>query len=305
MRFDGRIVGAVDPDPFAQEEGAAAGDLQWSLGDDLPARIRDGHRGHRQRGFGRGQRALDSCPVHSFLPAHTCRSGEHFPGRFFNGRHPCSLVEYVILFDQEAGVGRDDAIARAQIDDRLHQFGILAVQPDLLHQMANGPRGPEARDERLAAFVAECLVMKGVGLLPAVGRAGQRDGGCPALTIAPGHDQLRPGEQIGQLCRVDLIGADAAHVERDVGQNRRIDLVVERANGFVGILARSHIRRGAALILGQRIQQRGVHVVADAESEQTGVVGQGSGDRIEQQRRVGNALGGQAVGQEDNRGRSL
>src|SRR5215204_4973934 len=59
------------------------------------------------------------------------------------------------VFEREVGgVGRDDAVARAEVDDLVGQLLLLAVRAYLLHQPADAPRRPQARQE-LVAFGAE------------------------------------------------------------------------------------------------------------------------------------------------------
>ena len=59
------------------------------------------------------------------------------------------------------------------------------------------------------------------------------------------------------------------------------------------------------MIADQRVEQEGVHVVADAEGEQADVAAGGGVDVIDDRLRIGFAFGGQAVGQEQDGRRAL
>ena len=113
---------------------------------------------------------------------------------FFGQILPRCLAENIIFFDEIAGVGGDDAVADAQIDHALHQFRILAVQPDFGQQMADGPRRPQAGDELIAAAVLELIVAVGEGLRHAVHLTVQGNRRRAAITVAPGQHQLRAGK---------------------------------------------------------------------------------------------------------------
>ncbi len=130
------------------------------------------------------------------------------------------------------------------------------------------------RDERLAArALAEVQVAVDEGLLLAADFAGQGDVDViRRAAIAPDEGQLVAREQVGQrLRRVDRVEHDAADVQLDVGQHRRADLVVQAGDFFVDPFGRADVGRRAAMIAHQRVEQEGVHVVADAEGEQADV----------------------------------
>ena len=59
------------------------------------------------------------------------------------------------------------------------------------------------------------------------------------------------------------------------------------------------------MIAHQRVEQDGVHVVADAEGEQADVAARGGVHVVEDRAGVGLALGRQAVGQEQDGRRAL
>src|SRR5690606_34495767 len=72
--------------------------------------------------------------------------------------------------------------------------------------------------------------------------------------------------------------------------------------GFVNLLGGADVGGGAAMVLGDGVEEDGVYVVADAESEEADVGGGGAGDGLEEGGGVGDAFGGEAVGEEDEGG---
>ncbi len=77
------------------------------------------------------------------LPRQACRRDSRRQ-RLHRQRHAAAVF---ILDDQVGRVGRDDAVFARQFGDFVPQLGVLAVQPDFVEQIADAPRGPEARDE--------------------------------------------------------------------------------------------------------------------------------------------------------------
>ena len=64
-------------------------------------------------------------------------------------RLPAGVLE--VLFEREVrGVGRDDAVARAEVNYLVGQLLLLAVGAYLLHQPADAARRPQARQEVVA-----------------------------------------------------------------------------------------------------------------------------------------------------------
>ncbi len=52
-----------------------------------------------------------------------------------------------ILEDEPGGIGGDDAVAAGQVDDLLPELFLLAIEADLIEEVADAARRPEARDE--------------------------------------------------------------------------------------------------------------------------------------------------------------
>ena len=55
------------------------------------------------------------------------------------------------LVGQEGGVGGQDAVLAGQVDQFIDEFGVLAVEVDLVEDVADAADGPEAGDELVAA----------------------------------------------------------------------------------------------------------------------------------------------------------
>ena len=180
----------------------------------------------------------------------------------------------VLLLDEERGVGGDDAVPDAQLDDGVHPLPLLAVEPNLCQQVADLARGPQPRDEACGEPCRTIVAPLGVESalvveLPplAVHLTGERDAGRAALPVAAHQDQLRAREEVGQRVGVGVLDQHIAKVQFDVRQDRRTDLGVETGDLLVNPLVGADVAGGPPLLLGQRVQKDGVNVVADAEGE--------------------------------------
>src|SRR5690606_14440733 len=97
----------------------------------------------------------------------------------------------------------------------------------------------------------------------------------------------------------------ALDLQVEIGQDRRAHFGVEAADLFIDALAGTNVGAGAALLLGQGVEQQGVHVIAHAEGEDAQVRGGRLVDVVEDERGFDHAAGGQAIGQKDDGSRSL
>ena len=267
------VVGGVNPDAIAVDKRLAAHILHRFGG--RGQAILPGRGGGRRQGrFRAGQLISCRCPIDCRLATHFGRCGK-LVQRLLDDGVPAGLGEDVVFLDQVTGVGGDDAVADAEVDNALHQFWRFAVQPDFIQQVANGPRGPQAGDEGIAARLAKDVVLIHKGLRLAVHFTAQGDGGRATGAIAAGQGQLRAGKEVGQFRGVKLVHHNVAKIQADVGQDGGADLGVEAANRFVDGLPRPDVGRGAAVILGQAVQQQRVHVVAHAKGEEARAGGRG------------------------------
>ena len=124
----------------------------------------------------------------------------------------------------------------------------------------------------------------------------------PGSPVAAGQHQLLAREQVGQGIRVQVVGPGPAQVDLQAGEHRGADLGVEAGHRLVHVLAGDDVGGGAVVVLGQGVEQRGVHVVAHAEGEQADVLRGGRGGPPQDLGGLDDPLGRQAVGQEEHIG---
>jgi hypothetical protein len=138
--------------------------LRWLI---LPETRRGGR-------FGSGQILREAGGVNRACARKITRE---FPGLFFELTGDAvtpGLRENIVLFDQEAGVGRDDAIAHAEVHDTINEFFILTVEPDVIEQVADAPRRPQPRNEGFTTCAGrEIMVGVGEGLVAAADHTAQ------------------------------------------------------------------------------------------------------------------------------------
>jgi len=180
------------------------------------------------------------------------------------------------------------------------------VEPDRVQQRADLAGGPQARDEDFAARVGREIDLVAIDLAVAVQLTGQRDGRRAAVAVTPGHDQLRSSEQVRQRQRgIQFLDQHVVEVEFDVRQHGRADFAVEAAHFLVDALPDADVGTRAAKRLDQLIEQERVDIVANAEGEHPHIGRRGGFGIVQNVRRVGLALGGQPVGQEQDHRRAL
>ena len=119
----------------------------------LALALLDGHRaGRRLRGLlrrGRWTIARDHAAAdaaESAVDSSVARRGVLAP----RVRRDAQRLRRFRLDGEVGGVGRDDAVARAEVNYLVGQLLLLAVRAYLLHQPADAPRRPESRQEVVA-----------------------------------------------------------------------------------------------------------------------------------------------------------
>ena len=146
------------------------------------------------------------------------------------------LIARGSVVGEERRVRREDAVPPAERDQFLDQFLVLALQVDLVDQLADPAHGPQLLDKgiRLIAGTGDQLGREVKRPLLAADRAGDRHLGIAGLLVSPYQHQLLPGEQIDGAFGIQPIDRRAVfdlgplHVEmnRHVHQHGRVDLVV-------------------------------------------------------------------------------
>ena len=126
-----------------------------------------------------------------------------------------------------------------------------------------------------------------------------------ALAVAADDHQLRPGKEVGQGVGVDVLHIDPAKVDLQVGQQRRADLGVEGRHLLVDGLLGPDVAAGPPVVLGDGVEQDGVHVVAHAKGKDAGIVRRGVAHVVDDAVHVHLADGGQAIGEKDEDGGPL
>ena len=86
-----------------------------------------------------------------------------------------------------------------------------------------------------------------------------------------------------QFGALRVFNDDIVEVQTDIGQDRRADLGIERAHRFVDFLSWAHIGCCTPVILSQVVKQLCVDIIADAEGEQSNIVGRLLRERIQKQ----------------------
>ena len=108
------------------------------------------------------------------------------------------------LFHKKRRVRRRNAILLAQPHDLVPQFGVFAVEADLLQQVADLPAGPEAGDEAVLALPIRELDRVREGALVPADVTAEADRSMPRALVTPKHQKLRAGEEIGQSLGHDV-----------------------------------------------------------------------------------------------------
>ena len=97
------------------------------------------------------------------------------------------------------------------------------------------------------------------------------DGPAGRALEAAEDDHRLAGEEVGDPGREDLRGGDVAPVDRDVREDRAIDLVVEAIDDPLRGLAGADVGDRAAADRGHAVEEVAVDRGADAEAEEAGV----------------------------------
>ena len=184
---------------------------------------------------------------------------------------PC--VELDPLVGQERRVGRENAVLRAEGHQLVDQLLVLAVQVDLVDQVADPADGPEPLDEVVARCPGTAPASSaGNSKRPALAAdlAGDPDRRLARLAIAADPDDLAAFEQVGDVAGIGPVDVDAGQLEPDVGQDRAGHLGVEPPDVRLDVLVGLDVLAGPAVAAAQPIEQPGVDVVADAEAEDPG-----------------------------------
>jgi hypothetical protein len=183
--------------------------------------------------------------------------------------------------------------------DLVDQLAVLPVQAHLIEQEAHAALRPDRGHEVLAfAIFGEARVERedAFGISAATVQADRVVAG---LLVAAGHDELLAKEEIRQPAWRHAIPLDLRALELQVAQDRVRDLVEERADLDLDVLLRSHVVARAACLFAERIDQEGVHVVADAEGEDARFVCVGLLDGREDLLGLLDANARETVGQKD------
>ncbi len=163
----------------------------------------------------------------------------------------------VVLLDDEVGsVRRDDSVELREADHLALDLARLARQAHLLDEVADLACGPEASDVVVLAVrlaVAEVERVLEDALL-AEELATHDDRLVPAALEATEDRELLPLEEIGKGLRVDVGEAARGKLDADVGEDGRVDLVVEARQAQLDVLLVADVLRRALLGLDELIE---------------------------------------------------
>ena len=153
-----------------------------------------------------------------------------------------------------------------EFDDLVSQLGRFAVHPDFIQQPADAAGCPKARDISPAYVVFHEANVTDKFPRLAVQRAGDFDRSRSATRIAAEDGQRFSLEQTGQFVRIELSDLHVAgESERNVRQHGRFNLAEEVAELHFDVFLRQHILTERVGLLGDAIQQVGIHIGAEAE----------------------------------------
>ena len=133
----------------------------------------------------------------------------------------------------------------------------------------------------------------------------EASGDLPGIAVASDDDQLAAGEQVGQRFGNEVECTGVAQIEVEIGQDRRADLGIEGRHRFVDVLIGQDVGRRPMVGFGQRVEQDGVDVIADPEGEQSQAARGRACQVFEDCLALRHPFGGQAIGQEQDQGRSF
>ena len=212
------------------------------------------------------------------------------------GHHGVPVAEVAALECQERGVLREHAVGRRESQDLLAQ---LAEAPlghqvatarkiggrqdgsglaNLLGQERDAACRPQARHEGVARGGAIQLEVERELTLGPQEVADQTEVERSLAAVLPQKDGRAAFVQVGQVlgrqlanpARVQLAGSvdDAQHGLR---QDRTVQAPEDPVDGELDVLARIHVRRQTARVLGDAIQERSVHVRAHTKGEDAAI----------------------------------
>ena len=150
---------------------------------------------------------------------------------------------------QERRIGRKDSVFRAQSDQLVDQLFVLAVQVDLVDQIAKPADYPEPLDEVTARSLIGSGELGGKFQRAALGAdlAVDANRRLARLAIAARTDDLTAFEQVGDITRVRPVDVDARQLKLDIREHRAGHLGVKASDValevFVGfdVFARSAV----------------------------------------------------------------
>ena len=180
-----------------------------------------------------------------------------------------SRVELDPFIGQERRVRRENAIFRAEGDQLVNQLFVLAMEVDLVDQVAEPAHDPEPLDEVVARTSVSAGQLGREFELAALAAdlAVDANRRLSRLAIAARPDDLAPFEQVGNVAGIGPVDVDARQLEPDVGQHRAGHLGVEPADVRLDVFVGLHIFAGSAISPTQPIEEPGVDVVADPEAK--------------------------------------
>ena len=154
---------------------------------------------------------------------------------------------------------------------RIHELLRLTVQADLARQRARFACGPQLFD--VARVVVRPIADRGPKLfLPPATRAVHRNRPLPSpeSPVPPKHHHFVSGEEIGETARLHVIQLDTRSCgNRHIGEDRTGHLGGQGTHGPLDVLSRADVFGRAARTLGETVEKIGIHIVADAEREDT------------------------------------
>ena len=179
------------------------------------------------------------------------------------------------------------------------------MESDFVQQVAHAARGPEARDEFMV--VRRTRELHFIGELAwHVVKGAIRYGGRIALTgVTTQEHESVAAKQIRQRRGIELRHAHVAgEFERRIRQHRVFDLGEERRDLHFEVFLGQHVLAEGARVLGNPVEQMGVHIGADAEAEDAGAVFVQARDILDDLFLVRRADGGPTVREENHDKRS-
>ena len=86
---------------------------------------------------------------------------------------------------------------------------------------------------------------------------------------------MRADEQVRKRTGIQIVNRHFPKIQRKVGEHGGADPFIELRKLFIEPLTRQDIGAETMVVLRQRVQQYGVHVIPDAKGEQPQIVGSG------------------------------